>query len=358
MNTPLSNTIVPDQGCRAIATLCTTLDAVTSCAKPFTANQDRAGDAGACCAVFNAVRWAAAATAAAPSSASPFVPSSKASSVLDAAVRAGAALACSNDENRENICFEAGIEDDYVSPSAVPSAGLRQRRSLGEGANDDDDDSTLETISSPTDRGTSQAEGGEKEEFTGAAPAPPLPMTATAALASASGARRIEVLAVQEMLATAGGEAPPPSPSKYRVEAVKRRGLFPPVSSLRSARLSGSGGGSGGGIGGGSSRTRSRSGGSGGEAESGTTWPQYIAPVRGGGGGGGAVLDAVRGDGGNVVSVRKLLFKNVDAGLGIIESEEEKLFKTQKARPRLERPPNGKPSGFEHLSTAFCVTDA
>ena len=34
------------------------------------------------------------------------------------------------------------------------------------------------------------------------------------------------------------------------------------------------------------------------------------------------------------------------------------MEKAQKARPKIERPPMGKPSGFEHLSTTFCVTDA
>ena len=63
-------------------------------------------------------------------------------------------------------------------------------------------------------------------------------------------------------------------------------------------------------------------------------------------------------DGGGVIGMRKLLMKNIDAGLGIIESEDEQMEKAQKARPKIERPPMGKPSGFEHLSTTFCVTDA
>jgi hypothetical protein len=64
--------------------------------------------------------------------------------------------------------------------------------------------------------------------------------------------------------------------------------------------------------------------------------------------------------GGGIVNMRRLLMKTVDAGLGIIETEEDQLFEAAKTRrgAKNQRPPKGKPAGYEHLSTAFCVTDA
>jgi hypothetical protein len=88
-------------------------------------------------------------------------------------------------------------------------------------------------------------------------------------------------------------------------------------------------------------------------------WNHFRSGVRRGEGGRG-VLDEVRGDGGGIVNMRRLLMKTVDAGLGIIETEEDQLFEAAKTRrgAKNQRPPKGKPAGYEHLSTAFCVTDA
>ena len=42
------------------------------------------------------------------------------------------------------------------------------------------------------------------------------------------------------------------------------------------------------------------------------------------------------------------------------QAEEDQLFEAAKTRrgAKNQRPPKGKPAGYEHLSTAFCVTDA
>ena len=256
------------QGCRALAALCTTLDPVSLQSTPHEDNQDRAGDAGACGAVVAALN----------SFQDNF-------SVMDAAVSAGSALAEEHNKNRFELCTRADID---FSAEMMAAFERGQDHVVNSAPKSEEDDSSVGTEPSKSSNGVANRGGGNAKDT-----------------------RNAMFCAVAEILSRSfrhgAGISSTVSPTRFEMAAIKKRGLFPPVSSLRE---------------------------------------------------GDSPLDAVRGDGGGVIGMRKLLMKNIDAGLGIIESEDEQMEKAQKARPKIDRPPMGKPSGFEHLSTTFCVTDA
>ena len=75
-------------------------------------------------------------------------------------------------------------------------------------------------------------------------------------------------------------------------------------------------------------------------------WNHFRSGVRRGEGGRG-VLDEVRGDGGGIVNMRRLLMKKMDAGLGIIETEEDQLFEAARLAGPKTSDRRRQPAGYE-----------
>ena len=70
------------------------------------------------------------------------------------------------------------------------------------------------------------------------------------------------------------------------------------------------------------------------------------------------VFAQIRGDGGAATSARRMLLKNVDYGMGLELSQEDEMDLLRSLRPRVDRPPRGKPEGVNMSAVAFMVTES